>query len=523
MTLHDKPGEKARGRAIRALEQLSVKRQKQLNRVLYWRFALNAALLCCDVAMFLVGGTTVLLAQRHMELAGVPGYDGFFSPTAYLLLGGLVWAMALRRCGLYHRHVLGDGFEIAPIVIKAAVGGWVLLCAINFVFSVYVPLESVTWMALVGCVLTLAERSVVRAFVTRDRHNGNFQYSVVLVGSVQGMSRTLQFLRGKKQLSYKPVALCPIVLDEASGNVRQAALGEQDLQLLREAWPERELPVLEYSHRLAERTVDLQAQTVMVSDVLRRDSDAFAAFSIGLESVGLEIALMTSAADVAGHQLSVRNIQGSSILTISLAQYGVTTSVVKRVLDFIGSLVLIALSSPIMVATAVAIKLDDGGAVFYRQQRVGRRGEPFSMIKFRSMRVDADALKAQLAKEYGQEGRFIFKLKDDPRVTRVGKFIRRWSIDELPQFFNVLQGQMSLVGPRPPLPEEVAQYGVVYSTRLLVKPGITGPWQVSGRSDLSEEESQQLDVAYVQNWSILGDLVLIFRTVGAVLKHTGAY
>ena len=139
---------------------------------------------------------------------------------------------------------------------------------------------------------------------------------------------------------------------------------------------------------------------------------------------------------------------------------------------------------------------------------MGLRGKPFRMIKFRSMVTNADELKRQLAEQTGQTDRFIFKMKDDPRITKVGKFIRRFSIDELPQFLNVLKGDMSVVGPRPPLPEEVRRYNQVYATRMFVKPGITGPW---------------LDVNYVQNWSVLGDVVLILRTVGAVLAQKGAY
>ena len=145
------------------------------------------------------------------------------------------------------------------------------------------------------------------------------------------------------------------------------------------------------------------------------------------------------------------------------------------------------------------------------------------MYKFRSMRTDADAIKAKLAKERGIEDRFIFKLKDDPRITNIGHIIRKTSIDELPQLFNVLKGDMSLVGPRPPLPEEVARYDSLYSTRLLVKPGITGAWQVSGRSDLSKEQSEFIDVSYVQDWSITGDIAILFKTVVAVLRGTGSY
>lgn len=161
--------------------------------------------------------------------------------------------------------------------------------------------------------------------------------------------------------------------------------------------------------------------------------------------------------------------------------------------------------------------------MFYSQTRIGIYGKPFTMYKFRSMRTDADEIKAKLAKERGIEDRFIFKLKDDPRVTKIGHFIRKTSLDEFPQFFNVFKGDMSLVGPRPPLPEEVARYGMLYSTRLLVKPGITGPWQISGRGDLTQKQSEYADVSYIQDWSITGDIAILLKTVVAVFKGTGAY
>lgn len=176
-----------------------------------------------------------------------------------------------------------------------------------------------------------------------------------------------------------------------------------------------------------------------------------------------------------------------------------------------------------MIVTAIAIKLEDKGPVFYKQERIGLRGKPFKIHKFRSMYVNADAKLAEVAAANGQEMGARVKIKNDPRITKVGHFIRKTSIDELPQFFDSLIGTMSVVGPRPQRQFEVDEYDQVYATRLLVKPGITGPWQVSGRNDLSEEESQQLDVSYVQNWSVLGDIVYILRTIGTVLHPNGAY
>lgn len=211
------------------------------------------------------------------------------------------------------------------------------------------------------------------------------------------------------------------------------------------------------------------------------------------------------------------------VLLASLPQYTGAANVIKRLLDIIGSLCALIISSPILLGVAIAIKLDDGGPVFFSQTRIGLHGKPFKMYKFRSMVTNAEELKKKLAEETGQEDRFIFKMKDDPRITRVGHFIRKTSLDEFPQFYNVLKGDMSLVGPRPALPEEVARYGSLYSARLLVKPGITGPWQVSGRSDLSQEQSEYLDVSYIENWSIAGDLAILAKTVMVIFTGRGSY
>jgi lipopolysaccharide/colanic/teichoic acid biosynthesis glycosyltransferase len=172
---------------------------------------------------------------------------------------------------------------------------------------------------------------------------------------------------------------------------------------------------------------------------------------------------------------------------------------------------------------AVLVRLTSRGHALYRQTRVGKDGKTFQMLKFRSMTVDADRLAVELQEANEVEGDVLFKMKMDPRVTRIGRVLRRYSLDELPQLLNVFAGSMSLVGPRPPLPSEVAKYGYDAQRRLLVKPGLTGLWQVSGRSDLTWEESVRLDLRYVENWSLALDIVLLARTFGAVLRPRGAY
>jgi exopolysaccharide biosynthesis polyprenyl glycosylphosphotransferase len=181
------------------------------------------------------------------------------------------------------------------------------------------------------------------------------------------------------------------------------------------------------------------------------------------------------------------------------------------------------LVAPLCLVVAVAIKLTSRGPVLFRQTRVGRGGREFQVLKFRTMVAGAHAMRDILADRNEKNDGLLFKIRNDPRVTLVGRWLRRWSLDELPQLANVVSGQMSLVGPRPPLPEEVARYDGDVARRLLVKPGITGLWQVSGRSDLSWEDGVRLDLYYVENWSLAADLVILCKTVGAVIRQRGAY
>jgi lipopolysaccharide/colanic/teichoic acid biosynthesis glycosyltransferase len=178
--------------------------------------------------------------------------------------------------------------------------------------------------------------------------------------------------------------------------------------------------------------------------------------------------------------------------------------------------------SPLLLLVALLIRLQDGGPILYRQRRVGANGAEFDMVKFRSMVVDAETRRAEIA-DANEYDEILFKIREDPRVTRVGRIIRKYSIDELPQLFNVLRGEMSLVGPRPPLVDEYERYEQDTHRRLLVRPGLTGLWQVSGRSDLPWSEAVRLDLYYVDNWSMVIDLVIMVKTVKAVLASRGAY
>jgi exopolysaccharide biosynthesis polyprenyl glycosylphosphotransferase len=225
--------------------------------------------------------------------------------------------------------------------------------------------------------------------------------------------------------------------------------------------------------------------------------------------------------EVAGPRLHVEPVDGLPLLRLTRPTFTGVPWVAKHVVDRLGSIVLLLLTAPLLLVLAVAVKVD-GGPVFFRQTRIGRHGQEFTMLKFRSMVVDADSRLDELA-EVNEGAGPLFKLKHDPRVTRVGRLLRRYSLDELPQLFNVLRGTMSLVGPRPPLPREVATYQRDARRRLLVKPGLTGLWQISGRSDLTWEQAVRLDLRYVENWNLALDALILWKTIGAVLNSRGAY
>ena len=226
--------------------------------------------------------------------------------------------------------------------------------------------------------------------------------------------------------------------------------------------------------------------------------------------------------EVAGPRLNVRPFVGLPLLQIAQPEFAGSRRFVKGVLDRVTAALGLFVLAPLLLLVAACTALDSRGPVLFRQERIGRGGVPFTILKFRTMDVDAERQRLALVSVNEGAGA-LFKVRDDPRVTRVGRVLRRYSLDELPQLVNVLAGTMSLVGPRPPLPAEVSEYEHDTRRRLLVKPGLTGLWQVSGRSDLSWEDSVRLDLRYVENWTLVLDLLILWKTVSAVVRPTGAY
>lgn len=488
---------------------------RSIRRRPLWRYIYVAALVAVDVL--------VMLLSLVICFAFNPGaYDTVTRAMpiwAFLLAYCVIGLLCLAFAGAYHRHVMAEGYELYTKLINAAIFTIVLASCVAFMLNLQLPRTALIIAPLVGLVCELVARWRMRCLLHHHRRRGECKYTTVIVGSSEGINRTLRLMRRNSALGYMPVAVCPIAPDPRMDDAYVVTNFVPDPNIE----GADKLRVLSFGSRFARTIERMGVQEVYIADVLSRDSKLLHAMSLAIESLGIELAISVSLADIGGHRLHLRNSAEQQVLIASLPQYRTTTYVIKRIIDIVLSAVALVVSSPIMLGVAIAIKLDDGGPVLFKQTRVGIHGKPFTMYKFRSMVTNAEEIKAKLAAESGQTDRFIFKLKDDPRITKVGKFIRKTSLDEFPQFFNVFKGDMSLVGPRPALPDEVARYGSLYSTRLLVKPGITGPWQVSGRSDLSQEQSEFLDVSYIENWSITGDLAILAKTVMVVFRGTGSY
>jgi exopolysaccharide biosynthesis polyprenyl glycosylphosphotransferase len=282
------------------------------------------------------------------------------------------------------------------------------------------------------------------------------------------------------------------------------------------------IPVIGGLDNVADTVERYDADTVAVlscpemSGVMLRD------LAWELEKTGTDLCVAPALLDVAGPRTTIRPVAGLPLLHMDHPEFTGVRRVVKAAFDRAAAGLALFLLSPLFIFFILLIRLSDSGPGLFRQTRVGRDGRAFTVFKFRTMVVDAEERKSHLATLNDGDG-VLFKMRRDPRVTAVGVWLRRWSLDELPQLINVLIGDMSLVGPRPALPQEAALYGDHVRRRLAVKPGLTGLWQVSGRSDLSWDESVRLDLRYVENWSFVLDLQILWKTASAVLRGSGAY
>jgi exopolysaccharide biosynthesis polyprenyl glycosylphosphotransferase len=399
---------------------------------------------------------------------------------------------------------LGVGAEEFSRVVRALAGSAVLIGLAGLALQEMRVRPWVFGFVPLGTALVLIARFALRKHLHRLRSEGRCLRPVLAVGTSESIADLVYRTRRDRYNGWVITGACTSTGLGPDGG--REILG---------------VPILGDLDAVASVARAVHPYAVSVSAAPGWSSKRLHQLAWDLEELGTDLVVDPGLMEIAGPRLHISPLDGLPLLRLTQPTFSGVARIAKHVTDRVGALLLLLLLAPVMVMAAVAVKLD-GGPIFYRQTRVGRHGTTFSMIKFRSMCVDADRRRAELAGQNEGSGP-LFKLRNDPRITRVGAVIRAYSVDELPQILNVLAGSMSLVGPRPPLPEEVQTYGREANRKLLVKPGLTGLWQVSGRSNLTWEESVRLDLRYVENWSPALDLLILWKTIGAVVRRTGAY
>ena len=418
----------------------------------------------------------------------------------------ILWNADLALFRTRERQVFGAGATEYKRVMHSTLRAFGLLAIIMVVFQLNVVRGFFAIALPLGMVLLVLARWLWRGWIARQRAAGSYLSNAVILGNTEDVRYVISQLTANLSTGFR-VAGVAVTSPELDAE-------------LDPSW--YRVPVPSNTTDIA-RVVWLSgADTVIVAGNLPGGPTTIQELGWRLGDLNTELVLASSLTNVAGPRVHFRPVEGLPLMHVELPQYSGGRHVYKRVTDVILSLLALLVLSPLLLVLGIIVRLDSHGPAFFHQERVGRNGESFKMIKFRSMVVDAEQRIDALASD-NQGAGVLFKMANDPRVTKCGRWMRKFSLDELPQFWNVLVGNMSLVGPRPPLAKEVAQYQAPTHRRLLIKPGITGLWQVNGRSDLAWDEAVRLDLYYVENWSLTGDLIILWRTAKAVYAPEGAY
>ncbi|MGP3990380.1 sugar transferase [Streptomyces sp. 3N207] len=425
----------------------------------------------------------------------------------------LTWLGVLTAHRRYGRRWLGETRGVLTTLRD-----WLTLLGLLAVARVLTGEHSPPAVALLALapalLLTTVCRSLTHRHLTGQRREAHAVQRALVVGEGNAVDRVVEQLASRTDHPYVVIGAVPVGPTANRSGVPEAGQLEADPQGPEGGGADGAAVVA--AARLH------AADTVLVTPGSLLSGERLRTLTWAVQDAGLPLVIASGLADVALRRVRPSTAAGLHLLHVDPPVRRGPQLALKAALDRTGAALGLVLLAPLFALIALVVRLDSAGPAFYRQTRIGHRGVPFTMWKFRSMAVDADRLRPQLLAANEVDGP-LFKMRADPRITRVGRVLRRTSLDELPQLLNVVRGEMSLVGPRPPLPEEVAAYGATALRRLLVKPGLTGPWQVSGRSDLSWDESLALDLRYADNWSLTTDLDLLARTVRAVVDGRGAY
>jgi exopolysaccharide biosynthesis polyprenyl glycosylphosphotransferase len=414
----------------------------------------------------------------------------------------LLWIAALWLAGAYDVRFIGTGSDEYRKVLNAGVS----LTAAVAIFSYAVNLElSRAYVVIALPSLTLFDlgaRLALRKRLHRRRTAGECRHSVIAVGHELAVAGLVTELGRDRYHGLTVVGACVVRPGECDEVVGVPVYGGLD--------------------DITAAVKAFGADTVAVTSCPEMDGVRLRSLAWELETTGTDLCVSPALLDVAGPRTTIRPTAGLTLLHVDHPQLAGFRLVMKGLFDRCAAAAALVMLAPVMAALAAAVWLHDRGPALFSQIRVGKDGRAFRMYKFRTMVVDAEQRRAELLPTNDSDG-VLFKLRRDPRVTVVGQHLRHWSVDELPQLFNVFLGHMSLVGPRPALPDEAEKYAEHVRRRLVVKPGLTGLWQVNGRSDLSWEESVRLDLRYVENWSFALDLQILWKTISVMVRRSGAY
>jgi exopolysaccharide biosynthesis polyprenyl glycosylphosphotransferase len=435
-----------------------------------------------------------------------------FNESGSLLRFGLgsvlvitLWAASLDVFRSRDLKVVGIGQDEYRRIVAACFTFFGIL-AIAFVVG---GVMSAQWFFIVtaplGTLTLLLSRWLWRNWLIRQREFGHFLSRVVVVGKRKDVIKVIRQINRNSGATYSVVGA---VIDKTDRDSDDGVL--------------RDIHVHRGLDQVAAFAGTIECDGIVVAGQPTRSGDYIQDLAWELEGKSLELILATSLANVAGPRIHFRPVDGLPLLHVEIPQFDGGKHVAKRVMDIVLAGIALVVLFPVLTIIGILVHLESRGPALFTQQRVGRNGQPFTIYKFRSMSADAPERLAELRGANEGNG-VLFKLKNDPRVTKLGRVLRKYSLDELPQIWNVLIGDMSLVGPRPPLPVEVEGYEDRVRRRLFIKPGLTGMWQINGRSTLSWEDSVRLDLYYVENWSVVGDLMIMWRTVRVLISPVGAY
>jgi exopolysaccharide biosynthesis polyprenyl glycosylphosphotransferase len=432
--------------------------------------------------------------------ATIPHLHKFYG---IIILVTILWLALFKLLGIYDKKDITSAADEASSIIGAAIVGTLTLLALLFLYRGFWFSRGVLLYALIICSALMVVSRYILSYIQREMYKRGIgiRRTLIIGAASLGISLTEKLMK-EKELGYKVVGF----LDDDAA--------KKDFKL-------HDIKVLGTTSNVRSYIRQLNINEIIVSTG-RMPSSKLLDIITECEIEGVEFKLVPGILEIIASRITTDEIGGVPLLTIKEIRLQGVSALIKRTADLFVSLFALLLLCPIFIITIIAIMIESRGPIFFTQVRVGKDGRTFDLFKFRSMVINAEDMFKKVVEEKGGD-MIRFKAKDDPRITRVGRIIRKLSIDELPQLINVLKGDMSLVGPRPPIPLEVDQYTPWHKKRLRVRPGITGLWQVSGRSELPFEDMVRLDIFYIENWSLWMDIRIVLRTIPTVLFGSGAY